>query len=451
MLLAALSVLAAEPWNGPSTPLGDLKVSKDGHFIVYANNRPFFYLGDTAWELLHRLDQFETETYLENRRSKGFTVIQAAILAEFDGLNEPNREGHRPLLDNNPEKPNDDYFKHVDWTVALAAKKGLFMGLLPTWGDKVRKDWGVGPVVFTTQNAYEYGRFLGNRYRKMRNIIWILGGDRQAQGQEAVWQQMALGIREGGSEHLITYHPQGGHNSRDYFPQAPWLDFYMIQSGHGAPDIENYKTISETYAKVPAKPILDGEPRYEDHPINWKKENGYFNEFDVRQAAYWSLFSGAFGHTYGCHDVWQFLNTAFHPPISSGRTQWTDAIDLPGSTQMLYLRRLMMSRPYLGRVPDQSLILNQNPDGPQHLVATRGDGFALVYTPYGDAIKLNLQQLGTIDKAAWFDPRSGEYSEIKKVPADAVFNPPGKPERGNDWVLVVDLGGKKKSRLPFGL
>jgi len=50
-----------------------------------------------------------------------------------------NRNGDRPLIDNDPTKPNEDYFMFVDSLIRLAASKGIFIGLLPTWGDKVDK------------------------------------------------------------------------------------------------------------------------------------------------------------------------------------------------------------------------------------------------------------------------------------------------------------------------
>ena len=127
------------PWVGPSADFshGKLKISENRRFLVYEDGTPFFYLGDTGWELFHRLTRDESEKYLENRRAKGFTVIQAVALAELDGLNTPNAEGNKPLIDNDPLKPNEAYFEHVDWVIRKAADKGLFIGLLPTWGDKV--------------------------------------------------------------------------------------------------------------------------------------------------------------------------------------------------------------------------------------------------------------------------------------------------------------------------
>src|SRR3546814_573719 len=117
-----------------------LKVSENGHFLEYQNGDPFFWLGDTAWELFHRLDRKEAALYLENRAEKGFTVIQAVVLAEFDGLHTPNAYGDTPLTEDDPTRPNEAYFKHVDYIVRKASRLGLFIGMLPTWGDKVRSE-----------------------------------------------------------------------------------------------------------------------------------------------------------------------------------------------------------------------------------------------------------------------------------------------------------------------
>src|ERR1044072_6360683 len=73
---------------------GPLKVSDNHRFLVHNDGSPFFYLGDTAWELLHRLNREEADRYLENRAQIGFTVIQAVALAELDGINTPNTYGY---------------------------------------------------------------------------------------------------------------------------------------------------------------------------------------------------------------------------------------------------------------------------------------------------------------------------------------------------------------------
>ncbi|MDQ3534164.1 MAG: DUF4038 domain-containing protein, partial [Bacteroidota bacterium] len=121
-----------------------ITISSNNRYLQ-AEGTPFFYLGDTAWELFHRLNREEATEYLQNRAEKGFNVIQAVVLAELDGLNTPNAYGHLPLIDNDPTKINNDYFEHVDFIVNKAEELGLYIGMLPTWGDKFNKKWGVGP------------------------------------------------------------------------------------------------------------------------------------------------------------------------------------------------------------------------------------------------------------------------------------------------------------------
>jgi hypothetical protein len=130
-----------------------LRISPNRRFIVRDDGTPFFYLGDTAWELFHRLTMAEAELYLRDRAAKGFTVIQAVALAELDGLRTPNMRGDLPLINDDPTRPNEAYFAHVDAVVDLAASLGLHIGMLPTWGDKWNQKWGVGPEIFTPERA----------------------------------------------------------------------------------------------------------------------------------------------------------------------------------------------------------------------------------------------------------------------------------------------------------
>ncbi len=99
---------------------GRLVVSENRRFLVFEDGTPFFYLGDTAWELFHRLDREQADYYLENRASLGFTVIQAVVLAEENGLIDPNPYGEVPLYDLDPARPNEAYFEHVDYIINRA-------------------------------------------------------------------------------------------------------------------------------------------------------------------------------------------------------------------------------------------------------------------------------------------------------------------------------------------
>ncbi len=431
-------------WKGPSVDFshGNLKVSDNHRFLVFEDGTPFFYLGDTAWELFHRLSKEDAEKYLENRREKGFTVIQTVILAELDGLNTPNMEGEKPLIDNDPTKINEAYFKHVDWVIKKAAEKGMFIGLLPTWGDKVDKKWGVGPVIFNPENAEKYGEIVGKRYKDFKNIIWINGGDRLGGGDNfAVWKALAEGIKKVDKNHLMTYHPSGYNSSSTWFQNEDWLDFNMEQTGHSERSYAVYqKLLVADYYRTPVKPVFDGEPRYEDHPRNWKpKELGYFDDADARQAAYWDIFTGGFGHTYGCHAIWQML-TPDRQPVGFARHTWYDDLDLPGAWDMIHVRKLMESRPFTDRVPFQQIVLNENQSETDFIVATRGKDYVMVYIPTGLEAKLDLNLCGWKNaKASWYNCQTGEAESfgIIKTNQQKSFKP-STSGKGNDWVLILD-------------
>lgn len=416
-----------------------LQVSPNRRFLVHDDGTPFFYLGDTAWELFHRLTREEAGFYLQTRAAQGFTVIQAVVLAEHE-YEKPGPDGHLPLHDNDPTKPNEPYFAYVDWVVRRANALGLWVGLLPTWGDKWNKAWGAGPEVFTPENARLYGEFLGRRYREA-GLIWILGGDRPVESdrRREILRAMAEGLAEGdGGAHLMTFHPPGGRSSAEYFHSAGWLDFNMMQTGHSR-NSPNYDKIAADYALSPIKPCLDGEPGYEDHPEGFDPKNGYLNDYDARKAAYWAVFAGAFGHTYGCHDIWQFLDPARFAPVTAARTPWREALQLPGANQMRHLRALIESRPFLTRIPDQSLLVSGAGGGVQ---ATRDadGGYAFVYSASGQALTVDTAALSGATLAAWwFDPRTGDAQSVGRSPRRPfqTFAPPTNGS-GQDWALVLD-------------
>jgi hypothetical protein len=426
------------------------KLSDNKRYLLDEDGKPFFYLGDTAWELFHRLPREEADHYLKDRAAKKFTVIQAVVLAEFGGLDIPNAYGHLPLKEKDPTKPVEEYFQHVDWIVNRADELGLVIGMLPTWGDKWHSDKG-GTGIFTPENAEKYGEFLGKRY-KDKPIVWILGGDRSVENdkQKEVLRALAAGLKKGdGDRHLITLHPSGGHTSAEWLHNEDWLSFNMLQSGHGY-NHDNYNRIAADYKRTPVKPCLDGEPSYEDHPAEFKKANGYTDEYDARKGIYWALFAGACGHTYGCHDIWQFLDERRAKPVTEARTPWREALHLPGAGQIQYARALVESRPILTRIPDQLLLASDPGKGADRVQATRGDdgSFAFVYSASGKPFTVDLEKFsGTQLKAYWFDPRRGTSEEIGTFERTGKkeFTPPSSG-KGKDWVLVVDDAGKEYAK-----
>lgn len=424
-----------------------LKVSANSRFLQCENGTPFFYLGDTAWELFHRLDLEESTHYLTNRAAKGFTVIQAVVLAELKGLDVPNANGDLPLIDRDPAQPNDAYFRHVDAIVNKANELGLVMGMLPTWGCYWNATSFNADPIFSVESARSYGRFLGERYRD-NDLIWILGGDRNPadDGEREIIRAMAEGLTEGdGGTHLRTFHPIGPGRSAELFPDEPWLDFHMCQSSHGAHDHDNGLFIEADYGLEPTKPTVDGEPRYETIPVGFYFQNqnrqDRFDDYDVRQAAYWAMLAGACGHTYGNNNVWQMWAPGRNPVISAD-IPWNEALDHPGAFQMGLMRRIFETYDYQQLQPSRSLVIDgPNFGGAKIRAALAEDGlFAFIYSPEGARFSIDRTQLrGQQLKESWFNPRYGSTHDLHTGNGGSfqTYTPPTSG-RGCDWLLILD-------------
>lgn len=431
-------------------------MSDNKHFIQHEDGTPFFYLGDTAWELFHRLDREEADLYLEDRAKKGYTVIQAVAIAELNGHTEPNPYGHLPFVNVNPAQPSveygnrNDYWDHVDYIVSKANDLGMYVGFLPTWG----RYWHDEKVIlFDKEKAFIYGRFLGERY-KDKHVIWILGGDRNIDNdrqREVIWA-MANGIKEGDlGTHLITYHPGGGKGSSQWFHHETWLDFNMRQNGHSADYTNVYSKTRDDYGKHPVKPVIDGEPLYEDHPLSFNAARlGHSVAADVRRPLYWNLFNGAFGHTYGHHSVWQMYDPEKTSlPKNNPLMSWQKAIHQPGAAQMIYGRLLMESRPFLTRIPDSDIVVTDKVatsvpgEGRYRFVATRDEAgtYAMIYVPVGRKFIVRTEFIkGKKIKAWWYNPRNGKATAIGTFDNNQKERAFISPEPGEltDWILVLD-------------
>jgi hypothetical protein len=264
---------------------------------------------------------------------------------------------------------------------------------------------------------------------------------------------MAAGLRKGdGGAHLITLHPTGGAGSAQWFHNETWLDFNFRQNGHSPEFTGHYDQTRVDYDRTPPKPVIDGEPIYEDHPVSFDaKKFGHSVAADVRRPLYWDLFSGACGHTYGHHSVWQMWATN-RAPINNPLMPWDEAIDQPGAGQMRHAKDLLLSRPFLTRIPDDTIIVTDRVPtsvpgaGRYRFVATRSsDGsFAMVYAPIGRSLKARLEVIkGPKVTAWWFNPRDGTATKIGTFGNEASreFTPPDKGEM-LDWVLVLDDAAK---------
>lgn len=437
-----------KPWTH-----GALRVTNDGHYLQHTDGTPFFWLGDTGWLLPQRLDRYEAAYYLNGAREAGFNVVQVQTL---NGIPAINSYGQMSNIDGFDFSSIDrkgvyGYWDHMDYIIDTAASQGIYIGMVCIWGGLV-KSGGMD-----VEQARSYGAFLANRYKNRPNIVWIIGGDIRGDIKPEVWEALALSIKNIDKTHLMTFHPFGRTSSAEWFHNAEWLDFNMFQSGHRAYDQikgdgddnasaafneDGWRYVEAGRSKTPAKPILDGEPSYEDIPHGlhdpamprWKG-------CDTRRYAYWSVFAGACGHTYGHNSVMQMKRDGYLGAYSA-ETSWIDAMKDPGYMSMKHLKNLMAALPFTSGTPDQSVIAGNNGERYDRVIATRGDDYMLLYNYNGNDVEVDMSKIsGKRKKAWWYDVADGSLKYIGEFEGSktSVFSPenPSRADNSVDMALIV--------------
>lgn len=423
--------------------------------------QPFFWLGDTGWLLFIKLNREEAARYLEDRKQKGFNVIQVMLLHTLGAVNtygDTALNGKRVSTPNTTEgslfsnPAQYDFWDHVDYIIDLAAQKGLYMALVPVWGTNV-KNGGV-----SQQDAAVYAKWLAERYRNRSNIIWLNGGDIRGSDSANTWKTIGRTLRQNDTNHLVSFHPYGRTSSGEWFHNEDWLQFNMFQSGHRSYDLDtsaaehrfgpdNYRFVQIDYKRQPVKPTLDGEPSYEQIPYGLHDTTKpRWNDNDVRRYGYWEVFAGGAGYTYGHNSVMQMYKHSDTVIDYGAQGYWYEAISHPGAGQMIYLKKLLLARSYFDRVPDQSLVAGSQGERYNYIAATRGSGYAYLYDYTGRPFGVNMGKIsGAAVQASWYNPRTGSTTRIGQFANRGVqrFTPPGAKQEGNDWVLVLESIRKK--------
>ena len=425
---------------------GRLQVSENLRYVEHSDGTPFLWIGDTAWQLFYRLKSRDAggndlEMYFSNRKEKGFTVIQAVLVDELDYKSGKGcaENGSTPFIDRDPTRRVETYWQWVDYVISRAEHQGMYMCLLPCWGN-----WVNNEAIFDSLSAYDYGRFLGERYKDRPNIIWMPGGDREVDaGQKIIWNSMAKGIKDQtGTRHLITFHPRGAKSSSEVFHSESWLDFNTYQSGHAIDEPNAWQLAIRDVHRTPAKPTLNSEPGYEGIVAKfWEScNNPVLTDYHVRRDAYRSLLSGAWGHTYGHSSIWQMLRPGDKPAACADvDVPWYHAIEWEGATQMSHVARLLKSRP-APRQMDESLVAEGLGSGSMRMGASLGENFALIYFPASMTRSIATDKIsGDQVKCYWFDPRSGTSTLIGTFAKSGEhrFTTPD----DLDWMLVIDDAG----------
>ena len=448
MVLTPIKVSAGDIFSH-----GRLRVSDNKRFLQHEDGEPFFWLGETAWLMPERLNREEVGCYLNTCHNAGYNVVQIQVLNDVPTYNiygQPSHDSNGKLVDSQFSTLAPQiytYWDHLDYIIDTAAKNDIYIAMVCVWGSVVK----AGKM--NVEQAKTYGTFLAERYKNRKNIVWIIGGDIQGDIKHEVWETLATTIKAIDHNHLMTFHPRGRYTSAHWWSQAEWIDFHCFQSGHRRygqrmndktypiPDNteeDNWMYVDSTWNYHPLKPVLDDEPIYEGIPKGLHDANEpLWQASDVRRYAYWSVFAGSCGHSYGNNAIMQFYREGY-PPAYFNTKQWYDALRDPGFNQMQHLKQLMLSLPYYERVPDQTVILD---NGTQYdrLIATRGTDYLLVYNYTGRTMKIDLRKItGTKKKVWWMDAATGHKIFIGEYDNGIhSFTPPHTSVGTEDGVLIV--------------
>lgn len=447
LLLGAMTVNAAskvyKPWSN-----GRLVVSENNLYLVHENGAPFFWMGNTAWLLPERLNRDEVEYFLGRDRLAGYNVEQIQVLNAIPTFNIYGHQANNAEFDfSKVSKPGVyGYWEHLDYIVDVAERNGIYIAMDCIWGSLINH--------MDEKKAASLGKFLAERYKDKPNIIWMIGGDIMGDRKPEVWDAMARAIKKIDKNHVMTFHPRGRTTSAWWYNDREWMDFNMYQSGHrrygqrkGDGDYtikehteeDSWRYVDMSFEKKPLRPVIDGEPSYEDIPQGLHDfDEPRWQDYDVRRYAYWSVFGGAFGHTYGHNSVMQFIRPGVNASFGAEKPWW-EAMNDPGYNQMKYLKWLMLSFPYTERIADQSIIAGQNGERYDRIIATRGNDYLLVYNYSGKPMKIDLGKISGVKKNVWWmNPANGKLtylgefdSKITEFTYDAAYM------NGSDRVLIA--------------
>lgn len=445
-----------------------LKTKKGSRFF-WKGETPFFWMGDTAWLVFHELTKEEITSYLMNRMEKGFNVIQTVAVHHFPAINCYGRDA---FVKGRPEMPDtegeNNYWDVVDYMIEEANRLGIYIALLPHWGNLSEQ--------ISLETMGKYIRFLAQRYGKCENIVWVIGGDTRGDQKSEYWRKMGALLKEFCPKQLVTFHPFGRTSSLDFFGEEEWLDFHMFQSGHRRYDQrklgswddsnkkryygeDNWRYVKDGQRLKRKMPILDGEPSYEHIPQGLHDGNEpFWAPEQVRRYGWWSVLSGAAGFTYGHNSVMQFYKGKGVGAFSV-KYSWQDALHAPGCASVCNMAEIMQE--IFSEIADEAVKKQMDPVSymeqkchpcewllcgvstwkeemrEDRIMAYAAGKYILCYSYSGCEIHIRP---GSDCEAWWVDPESGNFSrigEIKNKKEGLCFIPPQGDFRHKDWLLLL--------------
>lgn len=313
--------------------LRNIQLSPNKKYLVRDDGTPFFWLADTWWYGMTRRMNFEIFKKLAKKRKRqGFSVIQ--IVVGIPPETEPfskdaSNDGGHPFTKN--WQVNANYFREVDEKIKYLVHTGLIPCLVGNWGNHIEKT-GV-------ENMKKFWEEIVKRYASYPVIFCLTGEVDKFSAVKTIfsnyflqrrlrkWSGIAKYVKQIDTcHHLLTVHVQSQQSARQLFSDPAWLDFNSIQSGHSkdraAFMIETILTESKK-----SRPIINLEPWYE----------GILDNFGAQEQryAFWTcILSGAKGHTYGAHGIWQMSTKNDDYQNHWGHSNWEEAANFKGAEQL---------------------------------------------------------------------------------------------------------------------
>ncbi len=417
-----------------------LQIGNDHRFLVNEDGSPFVWIGETNW-FFAKLPPATLDLILEVRSTQGFTVMSVSCREDlYNGLGGPGSIA----------SPNEAWWSYLDRYIKKADEKNLYVAITLGW-------WGLAKNN-SAEDLFTYGKWVGNRYKDNDNVIWLTLGEsgshkRKETLSDSKIEALVNGIRAGDTGNkLLTIHAdyQRGSSISD---NGELCDFNNWQTSQwdapttlprASPPIGQgtvWDVIQYDYNKMydgNPRPTLDSEAKYENN-----KDFCGSTPFVIRRRAYFTIFAGAFGHTYGAGGIWDGLISRTSCSASA-----LEALRYPGSIQIGYLSKFLhgLKNDFLKLCPDQSIITDGNSeDYDYHIQATLANdkSFALVYSASDSPYTLDLSKLSKKSISSfWYNPRTGQYHTQEKLDLNKEtkvqkFDPPGEFGSEKDWVLVV--------------
>lgn len=408
-----------------------LKISSsDIHHLVDQTGTPFFWSGDAAWSIIAQLNKEDVVFYLDNRKQKGFSVILANLIENKYGSNAPaNIYGDPPFTGEPFISASEEYFVHADFVIQEAQKRNILVLLNPLYLGYKDEGWIQEMKAASESDIHAWGRFVGNRYKKFDNIMWVIGGDTDPTPVKDKVLQMVKGIMETDTLHLMTAHNHAGTMATAYWENDLWLTVNNVYS-YDSTIYRHYKT---AYQLSPAMPYFMIESGYE----NEHKRNS--TPVQLRSQSYQAVLGGAMGYIFGNCPIWHFGSTSIY---CGGLTDWKPELDNQGSRGIDYLQRLFRSRDWVRLAPDfehRFLVDGYGEWGSTNYVTaaiTMDKSTLIAYLPISQPVTIDLSSMaGNSSKCWWYNPSTADAKLIGTFNNTGLktFTPPD-----GDWVLVVD-------------